>query len=204
LPVVSSSLVIPAVFAKGGGFLPKRNLYPLSRDHLLPLIEYNLFRATLTNLFILGHLHLASNCRFGEDIPIFPSTYGNDNLPQSLVPTALQRCTPHADWIDLLPSPRMRDNAIRTQHLFSNLDLVADIMGDYLCHGMRSRQGDGGVESEVKLLVWSNPWEPGGWELTEGFVRKWRFLVDGCDDLFQATNQWRKIRGDGPLRLDIE
>lgn len=187
---------IPPYLGHNGQVIPGRILYPISRDHLLPLIEYNVFRASLTNLLILGHLHLmdSSSCSFSGSIPVFPSPYQGDNLPVSLRPTLLQQSTSHPDWIDLFPSPRMRDNAIRSQHLFTNLELCADLLGGI---AGTERSADSG------LLVWSNPWEPEGWELTEGFIRKWGFLVQGCTDLLQSTNRWREIRGEERLVWEL-
>lgn len=187
--IPTPELVIPPYLSHSGRITPARQLYPISRDHLLPLVEYNVFRATWTNILILGHLHLIAqpSCGFRVSVPIFPNPYQGGSLPASLKPTALQQSAVYPDWIDMLPSPRMRDNAIRTQHLFTNAELVADLLG-----GMMGSKND--IDSI--LLVWSNPWEPSGWELTEGFVRKWGFLVEGCTDLFQSTNRWRALRGE--------
>lgn len=186
------NLFIPAALDQSGSFMPMRNLYPISRDHLLPLVEYNVWRATLTNVLILGHLHLMGqqNCRFGNCAPIFPNPYQSNSLPESLKPTALQRSTSYPDWIDIMPSPRMRDNAIRNKHLISNAALCADLMG-----GISGKQ----YNIESAIMVWSDPWEPRGWELSQGFIRRWWFLVDGCNDIFEATNNWRELRGDDPL-----
>ncbi|KEF55884.1 uncharacterized protein A1O9_07464 [Exophiala aquamarina CBS 119918] len=186
------NLFIPAALDQRGSFVPMRNLYPMSRDHLLPLVQYNAWRATLTNVLILGHLHLISQqtCRFGSCTTIFPNPYQRKSLPESLKPTELQRSTSYPDWIDIMPSPRMRDNATRTQRLISNAELCADLMG-----GISGKQHN--IESAI--IVWSDPWEPRGWELSQGFIRRWWFLVEGCNDLFEATNRWRDLRGDDPL-----
>ncbi|KAJ9607760.1 hypothetical protein H2200_007838 [Cladophialophora chaetospira] len=191
------ALFIPSAVTQGGQLIPMRYLYPISRDHLLPLIEYNIWRAITTNILILGHLHFlnSSVCRFTQSDAVFPSTFPSDSLPKSLQPTSLQRSTPHEDWIDLIPSPKMRDNAIRTQHLFSNLEMCSDLLG-----GLHGRQND----LECGLRVWSDPWNPDAWELTEGFARKYRILVDGCADLFKATNRWRRLRGEKPLVWEVE
>jgi Domain of unknown function (DUF3425) len=184
-------LFIPAYLSQSGHVVPERYLYPISRDHLLPLVEYNVFRASSTNVLILGHLHLfGSSCRFGASVPSFPNPYQGDIIPVSLRPTSLQQSALYPDWIDILPSPRMRDNAIRTQHLFTNSELCADILGGLM-----------GTQSDVNpgVVVWSDPWEPSGWELTEGFVRKWEFLVQGCNDLLESTNRWRDLRGEKRL-----
>jgi hypothetical protein len=88
----------------------------------------------------------------------------------------------------------MRDNAIKTHHLFTNKELAADLLTGML------GQEDG---KDPGMLVWSDPWDPSGWELTERFVKKWSFLVQGCHDLFRSTNYWRKIRGERPLALTL-
>jgi hypothetical protein len=190
-------LFIPSGVSQGGRFIPMRRLYPISRDHLLPLVEYNIWRAIRTNILIIGHLHFlnSSVCRFTQSDAVFACTFPGDGLPKSLTPTPLQQSTPHEDWIDLIPSPKMRDNAIKSQHSFSNLDLCSDLLG-----GLHGRTND----IECGLRVWSDPWGPDGWELTEGFIRKWGFLVEGCADIFKATNHWRYLRGEEPLVWEIE
>lgn len=197
-PIVppTSDLYIPPYVCQSGHIVPIQRLFPISRDHLLPLVEYNVFRATSTNLLILGHSRLrGSPCSFNGPGPILPNPYQDAGIPTSLRPTPLQQSTSYPDWIDLLPSPRMRDNAIRAQHLFTGSELCADLLG-----GLMGRQND--VDSG--LIVWSNPWEPSGWELTEGFVRKWWFLIQGCTDLFESTNHWRDIRGETQLILELQ
>jgi len=89
-----------------------------------------------------------------------------------------------------MPSPRPRNNAIRNRHLISNADLCADLMG-----------GISGKECNIEsvIMVWSDPWEPSGWELSAAFTRRWWFLAEGCHNLFEATNRWRELRGDDPL-----
>ena len=188
----AQTIFIPPGIMLSGHILPMRYLFPMSRDHLLPLIEYNVWRAIETNILIIGHVNLTRNeaCRFMGTAPLFANPYEANTLPNSLKPTPLQRQTPHPEWIDLCPSPRMRDNAIRTMHRFSHTDLCADLLG-----GLAGRRTD--VESGLR--VWSNPWEAEGWELTEGFLRKWGFLVEGCVDLVRSTNRWRKLRGDESL-----
>lgn len=192
----TSDLCIPHYVGHGGRVVPPRHLYPISADHLLPLIEYNLFRAISTNVLILGRSHHSgSPCRFSGSFPIFPNPYQGVGIPSSLKPTPLQQSTTYPDWIDLLPSPRMRDNVIRTQDLFASSELCTDLLG-----GLMGMQND--IHSG--LLVWSDPWESNGWEVTEGFIRKWGFLVQGCTDLFESTNRWRDIRGEKRLILELK
>jgi hypothetical protein len=190
-----SDLYIPPYLRLSGHVVPVRSLYPISSDHLLPLVEYNVFRATSTNFLILGHLRLSeSPFRFGGSVPTFPNPYQGDRISPSLERTPLQQTSLYPDWIDLLPSPRMRDNATRTQHLYTSSELCADLLG-----GLMGRHND----VDTGLIVWTNPWEPNGWELTKGFIRKWGFLVQGCSDLFEATNRWRDMRGEERLVFEL-
>jgi Domain of unknown function (DUF3425) len=215
----TSDLFIPSYLSQTGHVVPVRHLYPISRDHLLPLVEYNIFRGCTTNVLILGYLHLiGSSCRFGDSVPVFPNPYQlslthidldsesvssrrfnvphqSSNIPISLKPTLLQQSTLYPDWIAILPCPRMRDNAIRTQYLFTNSELCADILD-----GLMGKQNDVGAGA----AVWSSPWEPSGWELTEGFIRKGGFLVQGYTDLFESTNRWRDLRGEEPLAQELK
>lgn len=49
------------------------------------------------------------------------------------------------------------------------------------------------------LLVWGDSWSIESWEMTEGFVAKWGWLVHGCEELVRATNRWRSERGEEEL-----
>lgn len=198
--------------------------FPLSRDHLITIIELNVYRASLTNVYILGAYSLLCNPACGYAVnnaepPLFPwdGYHPSGDIPDSLRPTLLQRSTPHEVWIDLLPSPRMRDNAIVAvaEGRLRNEDLCADILRG-ICGEDKGREGtawsaagpnEGGQdEDEARLIVWNNPWDPSGWEVTEGFLRKWGFLLrgDGQDDMLRATNRWRALRGEDPIVWEVE
>jgi hypothetical protein len=106
----------------------------------------------------------------------------------------------------------MRDNAIVAvaEGRLRNEDLCADILRG-ICGEGKSRErtargvdrpsGDGEDGDEARLIVWNTPWDPTGWEVTEGFLRKWGFLLrgDGGDDMLRATNRWRALRGEDPI-----
>lgn len=49
------------------------------------------------------------------------------------------------------------------------------------------------------VLVWGDPWEVGSWEVSEGFWRKWGWLLKGCEEMIEATNRWRIGRGEEVL-----
>ena len=59
-------------------------------------------------------------------------------------------------------------------------------------------------ESEQRgVIVWSPPWHVSGWELSEGFLRKWGWSFKGFEDMLEATNKWRAMRGEDPLVIEI-
>jgi hypothetical protein len=53
------------------------------------------------------------------------------------------------------------------------------------------------------LLLWGEPWSETGWEVTEGFAKKWAFLLQGCDTYIEATNKYRAARGEDPLVVEM-
>ncbi|KAL7823406.1 hypothetical protein V8C26DRAFT_386422 [Trichoderma gracile] len=121
---------------------PSHQVYfPLSPDHkLLYVIVLNVSRAVITNYFILCSITplAASMCDNRRvfalsDLAMAPQNLdGTPAVPPSFVPTELQQVAPHPGWIDLLPSPQLRDNLILAIEEF-NIDeeeLLADLIGD--------------------------------------------------------------------------
>jgi hypothetical protein len=95
----------------------------------------------------------------------------------------------------------MRDNAILSQDRFDPAELEEDLYGE-VCNEEAQLSCEETYEIRG-LLVWMDPWRPEGWEVTEGFVRKWGFLLRGCDSMFCATNRWRASRGERPLVVNM-
>ena len=130
-------------------------------------------------------------------------------LPPNLHPTKLQRTVPHHPEIDVLPFPKYRDNSIIAGKEIDDYEICNDMLygvddedeevGETKkgvgCH----REGSGG---RTGLIVWSDPWLASSWELEEGFARKYKRLLVGCNDLLESTNYWRETRGEPPLVLD--
>ncbi|KAH0436376.1 hypothetical protein CcaCcLH18_04396 [Colletotrichum camelliae] len=170
------------------------NWFPLYRDHLIPLVYYNVFRATITNIHILSLTSLLeSPCTPDlHTTPLFPAP---SSIPPTLLPTALQNSTVHESWIDIFPSGGMRDNAIRYRDTFDHHEMCIDLVG---CS--ESTQ----CSDQPGIIAWSDPWHPDGWEVTEKFVRKWGFLLKGCEDVMRATNRWREMRDEEPLVWELE
>ncbi|KAJ5744088.1 hypothetical protein N7533_008958 [Penicillium manginii] len=160
-------------------------------DHLLTLSKLNILRAILDNSKTLG-----LSTRDMEDDVLSPfNSPGCDLnlkdrvLPASLCPTAIQRDTPHHPWLDCFPFPRMRENLIQADGTFNDCDLCGDVM-------------DPGV-GDAGMLVWGDPWLPQNWEVSESFLRKWFWVVKGCEELLSSTNHWRMKRGMKRLNFNM-
>ncbi|OQE12803.1 hypothetical protein PENFLA_c062G08080 [Penicillium flavigenum] len=207
---------------------PQPFLFPLSSDHLLHLIQYNVFRALVSNKRTLNTLptDLATcsatrPCR--DDTTRFPL---NPNIPPSLIPTNLQQTRYHSTWINVIPFPRIRDNLIRCEDRFDHGELMQDLTGE-LMTSMRAprRRGTSGTATDPEdrlplslssgidtdevtagrngLIVWGEPHELQSWEATPGFLAKWTWAVEGCEELVEISNTWRIKRGEEPMRLSV-
>lgn len=82
----------------------------------------------------------------------------------------------------------MRDNLIRAGD---------DLDDDELCHDLTAFWDT--RSSNATLLVWGTPWDPGNWEVTEDFAKKWEVFLRGCPEILRSTNSWRARRGEKPL-----
>ena len=161
-------------------------------DLLLTLIKFNVFRALMANNQTLGFANQWLQCE-----AVSPFIYSDhttsaaiETWPKNLRPTYLQITVEHHPWIDLLPDPTMRDNILLLGSEFDDEPLCHDIVDN--------RHGD---QSEG-LIVWGDPWDPECWEIGENFCRKWGWIVQGCHNLFRATNKWRVSRGEPKLLWD--
>ncbi|KAL6237943.1 hypothetical protein BDW75DRAFT_228295 [Aspergillus navahoensis] len=160
-------------------------------DHLIGLTRLNVHRAIRENIRAIGMTAEWMIC--DDSISIFnhspPSPDFNlDKIPLSLRPTEIQKSMPHHPWLDFFPFPRMRDTLISAAHLFDDEELCHDLMAFWDTR-----------DTQATLLVWGASWEPRNWEVTEGFARKWGWLLRGCPDLLVSTNIWRARRGERPL-----
>ncbi|KAF4345100.1 hypothetical protein FBEOM_975 [Fusarium beomiforme] len=196
---------------------------PLS-DHLLYLINFNTFRGLFQNKVTLSKVadHFITTAGRTEKLDIMAGlkrdaicvTTGRD-IPPHLHPTALQSSKTHANWIDLIPFPKMRDNLITHHGDFNHRLLVTDIMGDLLEDVMFNKYGQGTGPKGRRLIsrgkpgdytadrrgmiIWGEPHRMESWELTPGFLERWGWAVEECPELMRATNHWRALRGEAPL-----
>jgi hypothetical protein len=160
-------------------------------DQLLTLIQFNVFRALISNTSSLGF----TMAWLQEDaISPWNSTceHATHFCPASLRPTPIQRKIEHHPWIDLFPIPQMRDNMLLAGDSYDEYELCNDLVD--FCDVPSERTG---------LVVWGEPWDPSGWEISESFLRRWGWVVKGCLDLLVSTNYWRKQRGEDPLVFEL-
>jgi hypothetical protein len=157
-------------------------------DQLLTLIQFNVFRALVSNTFALRF-----TMEWLEEDAISPWSSGssepdNPSCPKSLRPTTLQRTISHHPWIDLFPIPTMRDNLLLAGDSYDETALCNDLVE--FCDVPNEKTG---------LIVWGDPWDPSGWEVSEAFLAKWGSVIKGCDELVESTNYWRVKRGEKVL-----
>lgn len=175
-----------------------RVVFPLSADHLITLVQLNVMRACMTNIHLFtGSFGPAYDCT-GGTLQVAPESRNVDEMPPSLAPTTLQSTVPHDQWIDSFPHPTWRDNFIRAAGTFDEDELCSDLVGALFEGGTTADSLARGV------IVWSPTWNPAGWELSEGFVRKWGWTIKGCDEVLEATNRWRRLRGESDLVIEVE
>ena len=205
LNVSNKMLPQPLISHAQQDFVPEERAFyfPLSVDHLLSLIHYNVFRAILVNITFL-EVPFEEMCR--DDIAS-PFNTGAllKHLPPNLFPTKLQKEVVHHPWIDLWPHPRIRDNLLSRENGSYDIDeLCLDLVGEGNCHKCNeARTCCKGNEDRKGWIIWSDPWDFAGWEVTEGFVKKWGWVVKGCYDIIESSNRWRAKRGEEPLVVEV-
>ena len=170
----------------------------LSTDHLILLVQYNVYRGCLHNLQMVGVTRESSQKLI--------LTSPKPNSPPTFYPTLLQQTVKHAAWIDSLPHPTLRDNFIREAGKYDSAqywwDLVGDLHASYDetdLSSFKTRK----FESETNgLICWADPWTVTGFEISPKHYKKWYKLHKGCEGLLHASNQWRERRGESPVRWE--
>ncbi|KAH6704248.1 hypothetical protein BKA61DRAFT_185534 [Leptodontidium sp. MPI-SDFR-AT-0119] len=148
---------------------PPSLIFPLSTDHLLHLVQYNVFRAFVSNKSTLNILLTGwtdyppspTTCPisgpYRDNTMVYPL---NPNIPFSLFPTRLQQTCLHSFWINLFPFPTLRDNLIRRDGKFDHWELLADLIGELMgSTPFEQRQGTpvAITVSDPKNMSASNP-----------------------------------------------
>lgn len=177
------------------------NSDPCADSLLLPLTRLNTLRATLSNMYTLDIMPAVMNddsseSTFFSAASVSASASSSSapttmlNLPPSLQPTPLQVSRRHHPWFDILPFPALRDTLIAHQDEYDDSQLCMDMIGL------------GGEEAQAGLLVWREPWDPHGWEMTDEFARKWLWLFNTSAELTGSTAYWRRQRGE-PAMVEL-
>ena len=186
-------------------FLPNLSPSDLYRlpgdDHLLSLMYYNVFRALTTNVHLLN-LNTTLMHTDTYPSPFHPnpvnfklsSPTSLESVPPDLRPTKLQMSTPHHPCFDIFPCPVVRDNGIRGAGVLPHGTLCMTLAG-------RNTWNENERARRSGMVIWGPPEDIGSWEVTEGFVRSWGWLVRGSRGLERATNLWRGRRGERAMRF---
>lgn len=95
----------------------------------------------------------------------------------------------------MIPIPAMRDNLVLHQASIDEDEFCEDALGGlYEGYDDIERRG---------IIVWGEPWSPSSWEVTEGFAKKYGFLLRGCEELMEATQRFREARGEERLVVEL-
>ncbi|CAI6094555.1 unnamed protein product [Clonostachys chloroleuca] len=168
-----------------------------SAGHLLRLIQHNVVESLTVNSAMLGFTVDWLLCSSVSPFTVYgPEKEPGGGLfqtlcPSNLLPTALQKRIPHHPWVDLFPLPQMRDN------------LLLAISHSLFIEGEQKLWDDMievcGQTDWGGMIVWGEPWDPKNWEVTLPFFKRWGWLLHGCHEILEATNYWRRQRGERPL-----
>jgi hypothetical protein len=124
--------------------------------------------------------------------PVLSFAHPSLAIPKDLQPNELQCRLHHDPLIDTIPCPRFRFNilsAIVTGRIdgqsFSaclrHIPCLSDIAE---------------LEKHEGIYVWANPERLDSWEVSETFISTYSFLLEGCEDLLDASSAWRSRRSD--------
>ncbi|ORY84074.1 hypothetical protein BCR35DRAFT_303120 [Leucosporidium creatinivorum] len=104
----------------------------------------------------------------------------NYHLPPSLKATVTQQTVPHSFFFDGIIFPSLRDRLILLKDQYDLQTLLNDLVDAVDLH-------------ENDILI------PSNWELSEGFLRKYWYVIDA--EVLAISNRWRKERGEPELTM---
>ncbi|KAK5051957.1 hypothetical protein LTR84_002761 [Exophiala bonariae] len=174
-------------------WMQTRSMGSPSTDNLFVLVKFNVFRALVSNCKDLGIA--VQDTLVDDSFSPFPNSSNSSldliHVPNALWPTNLQKQIPHHPWIDTLPISKMRDNLLEADEAYD---------GDSLCTALVGHGND--ATTDTGMIIWGEPWDPDGWEVTKPFLQHWGWVLKGCHELAAATNSWRQRRGERPLDFE--
>jgi hypothetical protein len=171
------------------------NCYAMSSDHLIHLIQFNVYRALLSNVYTLGLTPEMMQMNIPSPFTTFGPVQMEYHLPPGLQPTRLQRSIPHHPYVDVLPVASFRDKLLLVDENFDDGGLRFHMASQWLPNSGAGRVAGG--------IVWGEPWDPFAWEFTEVFAKKWSWVLEGCSELVKTTNYWRAKRGEKELVIGV-
>ncbi|POS77174.1 hypothetical protein DHEL01_v204440 [Diaporthe helianthi] len=194
---------------------PQDVVFPLPADSLLHLIQFNVARALTINKNVVQSLSMYAALQNPDPLSCVSlevkaiTRHGGPVGQTPLSATHLQMSRQHSPWIGMLPWSRVRDNLIEHHAHFDHWDFLLNLVGDEL-HGAYSEhdEHDDHDDDEVTsgrqgLIVWGEPHDPSGWEVTPRFLAKWVWAFEGCNEVVDISNRWRVSRGAGQLRISV-
>ncbi|KAM6483825.1 hypothetical protein HDV62DRAFT_307750 [Trichoderma sp. SZMC 28011] len=119
--------------------------------------------------------------------------YFEQTVKPHLRPSLTQLSQPHASYLDLIIFPHFRERAVtfatNDPCLLDQQELFDDmISGGLTCWG----NADNGVGTRGNGV----PWDMRSWEAKPWFTRKWWFLLKEDNEMQDASNWWRQMRGE--------
>lgn len=118
----------------------------------------------------------------------------------------------------MMPFPAMREALIRCETSFDHAEFANDVIGSLLPADLfalpsaltfrepapkrqllLSSGADEVTTDQNGLILWGEPYLVESWEATPGFLQKWAWALEGCEDLIESSNRWRVMRGDEPM-----
>ncbi|KAI5369507.1 hypothetical protein Slin15195_G003830 [Septoria linicola] len=163
-------------------------------DELARLINRNFQAAASTNAYALG---IGPQAVRQPELGL--SLRPTKPLSAGLNPIAAQYQVPHDLIFDILPHPRLRYNILKAI-VASQIDATA-LSNDLRLSGALDLVC--GSWQRCGLIVWGAPGEIQSWEISIGFLRRWGFLLQGCEDLLAVTNAWRAQRGEAAFPASV-
>jgi hypothetical protein len=195
--------------------------FPLSADHLLHIIQFNVLRALMTNKNTIQALSLYSKLYYPgpemyvslEDCWVTAvramAQRDRPHRHMSLTPTQLQTSRQHPQWIGMIPWPKVRDTLIEQHTNFDHWEFILGLVGEEPEPVPPSTQISGVDHNDdvtfghQGLIVWGEPHDAGSWEVTPGFLAKWTWVFAGCNEVIDISNRWRAVRDADPLPMSM-
>lgn len=135
------------------------------------MVQFNVFRGILANMCMLQTNNLFACEPNLEDWLRISALPTPSAIAPALYPTELQRRVPHAPFIDLFPSPGIRDTLVLAGDSYDDCELSIDFLGS-ISRPQNIPPAKDDTDERKGMVVWGDPWLVESWEVEEGFVRK--------------------------------